>query len=78
MEKAQLYTMLEELGVDLDEIDDSTPLISSGIIDSLALVDLLVRLEAEVGLRLEPGEISADNLDSVDRMLAFIRKALNR
>ncbi|MCG3181129.1 MAG: hypothetical protein BIFFINMI_03503 [Phycisphaerae bacterium] len=53
--------------------DDDAPLISSGVIDSFALVDLVAFLERSGGFRIRPGEVRLDNLDSVARILAFCR-----
>ncbi len=54
-------------------IDEHTPLVSSGLIDSLAQVDLVVRLEQISGTRLGPGMISPEDLETVDRMLEVVR-----
>lgn len=58
-------------GADLDGTNDSTPLFSSGIIDSFAMVDLLMFLEKYTGSKLGPEDIDLDNLDTVERILAF-------
>lgn len=55
-------------------ITTSTPLVSSGLIDSLAQVDLVVRLEEITGKRLSAGTISPEDLETVDNMLAVVRQ----
>jgi acyl carrier protein len=57
--------------VDPSAIQDETELFSSGLVDSFAMVDLLQFLEKHTGARMGPEDISLDNLDSVQRILAF-------
>jgi len=51
-------------------IDADTPLVSSGLIDSFALVDILVKLEEITRCKLPISQISAQDLDTVNMMLA--------
>jgi acyl carrier protein len=70
--KAALVTYLEETAnVDPSEFEDDTELFSSGLVDSFAMVDLLVFLEKHTGAKLGPEDISLDNLDSIQRILDF-------
>ncbi len=56
---------------DLTTVADEDPLFSSGIVDSFAMVDLLVFLEKHTGRRMGGEDIDLDNLDSVRRILDF-------
>lgn len=56
------------------QIDEKTPLVSSGLIDSLALVDLLQRLEDLTNTRLPAGKIQAKDMDTVDSMFSTARR----
>ena len=51
-------------------ISEDTPLVSSGLVDSLALVDILYKLENVTGLRIPPGEVEAEEMNTVKLMLA--------
>ncbi len=51
-------------------IDDDTRLVSSGLIDSMALVELLVKLEELTNLRIPAGKVSPRDMDSVRLMFA--------
>ena len=51
-------------------VDADTLLISSGLIDSFALVDILVELEEVTQRKLPVSQISAQDLDTVREMLA--------
>jgi acyl carrier protein len=50
------------------EIDENTALVSSGLIDSLALVDILVKLEDLTNLRIPAGKVNAQNMDTIESM----------
>ena len=67
--------LLEQLeirfGLDATAIDDTTLLFSSGLLDSFSVAELLMFIEEQGGFRVEPTEITLDNLDSIERILAF-------
>jgi acyl carrier protein len=51
-------------------IDENTPLVSSGLIDSMALVDLLLKLEDLTHLRIPAGKVQPKDMDTVAKMFA--------
>ncbi len=51
-------------------IDENTPLVSSGLIDSMALVDWLLKLEDLTHLRIPAGKVQPKDLDTVATMFA--------
>ena len=67
-----LAFMRDQLGVDTDGVDDSTPLFSSGMIDSFSLVTLVAFLETASGSRIDLADLTIENLDSVAQILAFV------
>jgi acyl carrier protein len=52
------------------EIDESTPLVSSGLVDSFALIEMLVELERVTKRKISPGKVGAKDMDTVALMLA--------
>lgn len=50
-------------------IDETTPLVSSGLIDSFALVDILLELEDVTSLRIPAGKVQPKDMDTVVLML---------
>lgn len=52
-------------------IDDD--LIEEGILDSLAIVNLITHLEEEYQIEVEPGEVVVDNIGSIRRLTDFIK-----
>jgi acyl carrier protein len=72
-----LLTFLEDdLGIDIQDIDADTPLFSSQLVDSFALVTLMMFVEREAGIRIAPADVSLDNMDTIGRMLAFAERAV--
>lgn len=55
-------------------IDENTPLVSSGLIDSMALVDLLVKLEDITHMRIPPGKVQPKDMDTIARMFATAQR----
>jgi acyl carrier protein len=51
-------------------IDEDTPLVSSGLIDSMALVDLLLKLEDLTHRRIPAGKVQPKDMDTVAKMFA--------
>jgi len=55
-------------------IDENTPLVSSGLIDSMALVDLLLKLEDLSHMRIPPGKVQPKDMDTVATMFATAQR----
>lgn len=68
----QITEFLEQrLGLDAGAVGPSTPLFSSGLLDSFSMVDLISFVESTAGFRMRPSEVSLENLDSVERIVRF-------
>jgi acyl carrier protein len=50
-----------------------TDLFGEGILDSLAFVDLLVQLEREFGLVVEPEDLEFDHFRTINSIAGFVR-----
>lgn len=55
-------------------IDETTPLFSSGLVDSLALADVLAELEDLTHTRIPPGMVQPEDLETVAIMFATARR----
>lgn len=55
-------------------IDENTPLVSSGLIDSMALVDLLLKLEDLTHMRIPPGKVQPKDMNTVALMFATAQR----
>ncbi|HUO15110.1 MAG TPA: phosphopantetheine-binding protein [Verrucomicrobiae bacterium] len=51
-------------------IDVNTPLVSSGLIDSMALVDLLLKLEDLTHRRIPAAKVQPKDMDTVAKMFS--------
>jgi len=58
-------------GIILTQVDSDTLLIESGLVDSLAAVDVALAVEREFGCKIPPTEIDV-HLESVHTLAAFI------
>jgi acyl carrier protein len=55
-------------------LDENTALVSSGLIDSMALVDLLVELESITKMRIPPAKVQPKDMDTVAKMFATVQR----
>lgn len=60
-------------GEDPDDLTDDLPLISAGILDSIATLKLVMHLEERFGITLAAHEASKEHLDSIDRIVSLVR-----
>jgi acyl carrier protein len=71
------YIMSEFLpGESPDELTDSTPLITGGILDSIATLKLVLFMEERWHVSFEPHEVDRENLDTLDLITALLRSKL--
>ena len=55
-------------------IDENTPLVSSGLIDSMSLVDLLIKLEDLTHMRIPAGKVQPKDMDTIAKMFATAQR----
>ena len=55
-------------------IDENTALVSSGLIDSMELVDLLLKLEDLTQMRILAGKVQPKDMDTVSKMFATAQR----
>ena len=67
------YILSEFLpGEDPEALEDDTPLITGGIMDSIATVKFSLFVEEKFGVELQAHELSADYIDSLSAMAELI------
>ncbi len=59
---------------DASELGGASSLIQGGWVDSTGMLELIAFLEVEFGLRISDAEMIPDNLDSIDRIAAFVAR----
>jgi acyl carrier protein len=61
---------------DPGQLTDTTPLLSGGILDSIATVKLVVFLEQQFNIDIQPHETVVDNLETIGQIASFVRSKL--
>lgn len=56
-----------------DPIAGDTELFSTGMMDSVGMVGLIAFVEENTGLRVQPNDVTLDNFDTIDAILAYVR-----
>jgi acyl carrier protein len=59
---------------DESALGDSDSLTARGILDSTGALELALHLEQRYGVTVQDEELHPDNLDSIDRIAAFIER----
>lgn len=57
-------------------LEDTTPLISGGLIDSIGMLGLISFMESRFGVEFMPREVDAHTLDNVNQIAALIDRKL--
>lgn len=75
--RSQVMELARALGMDASEIGDDDVIPASGLLDSTAIIQLVVWYEQTYDLPLKQEEINIDNLGSINSMTEFLlaRKA---
>jgi acyl carrier protein len=58
------------------KLEDSTPLITGGLIDSVGMISLVRFLEQKYKIEFRPKEIDAHRLDTIDSIAELIQRKL--
>jgi asparagine synthase (glutamine-hydrolysing) len=61
---------------DPSALEDDDSFLDKGIIDSTGVLELVMFLEDELGIEVDDEELVPENLDSVERVSAFVRRKL--
>ena len=76
--KIERYLLDEILMADArTNIDPDQSLISSGVLDSVALLRLILFLEEQFGINVGRDEVVPDNFETINNMKAFIQRKLS-
>jgi acyl carrier protein len=73
-----LEYLRDELNVETDHLEAATLLFSSGMIDSFGLVQLITHLEQRCNVRFDAADVTLENLDSIERILALVERSPRR
>ena len=74
MQRIKDFIMEEFLpGESPDELTETTPLISGGILDSIATLKLVMFMEEQFGVSFAPHEVDKENLDDLTRIVRLLQ-----
>ena len=63
-----------EMALDTSAIEDDTPLISTSVLDSFNMLEMITFIEKEAGIKIGAMEVNLDNLDSIAKILTFVAR----
>ncbi len=74
MQRIKDFIMEEFLpGENPDELTETTPLISGGILDSIATLKLVMFIEEQFSVSFEPHEVDKENLDNLASIVRLVQ-----
>lgn len=79
--KSSLRSFLTDSVLPLARVDsfaDDESFLERGILDSTGVLELVGHIEKQYNIRVEADEITPDNLDSLERLVAFIARKTSR
>lgn len=56
---------------------DSAQLVTDGVLDSLDIMNLVMELEEEFDIEIDPEDVMSDNFESVEAIVALVEKCKN-
>jgi acyl carrier protein len=59
---------------DPKSLEDATSLLDHGIIDSTGVLEVIMFIESTFGVTVEDSEMLPENLDSIERITAFVER----
>lgn len=75
--KAKVEEILKDV-MQTDEFYDSDDFLSDGLLDSLGVITIVVRLEKEFSVMIEGSDVVADAFINVDSICALVSKYIER
>jgi D-alanine--poly(phosphoribitol) ligase subunit 2 len=71
----KILSLLEELcGSDEVRRDRDVNLFATGLLDSFAAIELLVAIDEEFGIRIEPTEVAREEFDTPHKIIEYMIK----
>jgi acyl carrier protein len=68
--------IVENLLLGEDELNDGASLVETGILDSTGAMEMVAFLETEFGITVADQDLVPANLDSVERLVAFVTRRM--
>ncbi|MBV7274443.1 D-alanine--poly(phosphoribitol) ligase subunit DltC [Clostridium thailandense] len=69
----KILDILESIcGVDEVREDRDLDLFESGLLDSLATIELLIELEEKLGVKIEPTEVQREDISTPNKIIEYV------
>jgi D-alanine--poly(phosphoribitol) ligase subunit 2 len=70
--KKKVQELAKELGRNASTVTEDDVLPETGVLDSAAIIELIVWVETEFGMDIDQSELSLDNFGSIRQMTTYI------
>jgi acyl carrier protein len=75
VDKAEILAGIREIVVRrAGAVTDDGALVSSGLIDSMSIVDLILDLEQRFGITIPPGDVQPDDFDTILKIAGTVAR----
>ena len=72
MKEKVLEIFIEVTGNDEIAEDLDLNLFDAGLLDSLAIIEVLLKIEENLGIKLQPTDLEREDMSTVNKMTAFL------
>lgn len=72
MKEKVLEVFIEVTGNDEIAEDLDLNLFDAGLLDSLAIIEVLLQIEEKLGIKLQPTDLEREDMSTVNKMTAFL------
>ena len=72
MEEKVLAILVEICAVDEVREDKDINLFESGLLDSLGLIELIIKLEEELDIKIEPTELEREEIETPNKLINYV------
>ncbi len=77
MEEKVLNILIEVTGNDDISEEKDADLFEAGLLDSLGIIEVLLKIEEVFGLRLQPTDLEKKDMSTVNNLVEFLNSKLN-
>ncbi|MCI1477773.1 MAG: D-alanine--poly(phosphoribitol) ligase subunit DltC [Clostridium beijerinckii] len=72
MKDKVLEIFIEVTGNDEIAEDFDLDLFEAGLLDSLAIIEVLIQIEEKLGIKLQPTDLEREDMSTVNKLTAFL------
>ena len=77
MEEKVLNMLIEVTGSDDIAEEKNIDLFEAGLLDSLGIIEVLLKIEEIFGLRLQPTDLERKDMSTVNNLIAFLQSKIS-